>query len=230
MAPVNVDGSLGAFTTIASLPAGKFGHSSATESEFLYLFGGASAPGGASLNDVLSYEFGSAKKLGPMNTFVGPFPNRSHATVVTGGFLYQLGGVTPNPVMTSYRAAVDGDGLVGAFAATGSQLPSGRHQACAATTSGRVYVAGGIGVDAGYQNDVWVALVRDGGVLGPFSSAGTLPLALAPVCFIENGAFYIAGGRTGNTTATSQDLCRAHSTRRTTRQLCRGAATLGCGA
>lgn len=91
VAPINADGTLGAFTTTSNLGAGRDHLGSVALGGFLYAFGGRSAS--RVMNDV---EVAPINSDGTLGAFVATTPLPSarsgHASALSSGFLYVLGG------------------------------------------------------------------------------------------------------------------------------------------
>jgi len=147
VAPVNLDGTIGAWTAAAALPESVKCEAIAASGSHVYLIGGKSA--GVAKAFVLRAELA--------NGTVGPWQLATnldetvfdHAAVTANGFLYVIGGCASGNNMcnllldTVEVARINADGSLGTFTHTTS-LPMPRsHHTAAVSSRGDVYVLGG---------------------------------------------------------------------------------------
>jgi N-acetylneuraminic acid mutarotase len=101
-----------------------------------------------------------------------------HATVVSNGFIYVIGGMDSGGTYYGdvQYAALNSDGTVGTWASTNSIMIARRGHT-AVTYNGYIYVLGGVDATANYYNDVQYALICTGsnsGTGGCGATAGTV--------------------------------------------------------
>ena len=143
-APVNANGTVGAWTNTTPLPAARRTVRPAVWNDRLYLIGG---------NDGAAFQ--ATSYVAPLNAdgTVGawttttplPAPQTSHATVANNGYMYVVGGNTGSTCVTTVRyAPINANGTLGAWSTT-SALPAPRCGNVEAVTiaNGFMYAAGG---------------------------------------------------------------------------------------
>ena len=123
----NSDGSLGQFATVAGvkLQGGLFNHTNAVIGTYLYVIGGETLPSGG-----VEFFPGNVERatiladgsLGSFTTLSGiklRTPRASHSTIVSGNYLYALGGNASSSTTLSSieRATLSADGVPGSFRA-----------------------------------------------------------------------------------------------------------------
>jgi hypothetical protein len=146
-APINVDGTLGAWQTTTSLPEARGGLALVTVGSRLYAIGGRNSSG--HLNDVVMSSFNIDGTLAPW-VQVGTFATGREVpqAVVDSGFLYILGGITVvnggGKLDDVQVARVMDNGSLGPFVAT-TPLPSPRDSFGVYAVASEIYIVGGIG-------------------------------------------------------------------------------------
>lgn len=140
----------------------------------------------------------------PMATGTGASSSRlqiaryGHTSVVTGPFVYVLGGMDGvRPTSDVERASILPDGRLGDFASVaGLRLPLARAGHASAKVGDRLYVLGGRD-GASFLGSVEQAPIRPDGSLGPFApETGTwldTPRGL-PASVVLGGHLYVIGG------------------------------------
>lgn len=148
-APINADGSLGAFNVSGShLVVGRRNFTSAALGNYLYALGGTGSTG-----DLASVERASINSDGSLGAFETVSDvslvaaGFDQAFVLVGGNLYATGGLQNLvPSNTVQVATVDGDGNLGNFAAVpGLTLATARGTHTANVIGNELYVLGGLG-------------------------------------------------------------------------------------
>ncbi|MBI4564437.1 MAG: hypothetical protein HY716_07075, partial [Planctomycetes bacterium] len=152
VAPVNADGTVGAWSTTTALPSVRAAHSSVAYNGSVYVIGGSvtSDAISQSTNAVLVAPLFADGTVGTWSTST-PLPagRLLHASVAHDGFLYAIGGFTGTETEPSYIAysavlvtPLNADGTVGAWSAT-TALSSARGWLTSVLHNGFVYAIGG---------------------------------------------------------------------------------------
>jgi N-acetylneuraminic acid mutarotase len=195
-APINADGSLGAWTAAASLPAARRWHSCVVYDGRLYVIGGQ---GVVNWDTVYRAAINADGSLSAW-TLEGRLPaNRyGHTSVAYDGYLYILGGTNGTTATSDVLvAAINGDGSLGSFTITTSFATARYHHASVAY-GGNVYVIGGHSDVTSTLNDVQYAPIHADGSLGIWIS--TTPLGILGRekmgATVSRGYLYLSGGVT----------------------------------
>lgn len=205
-APVNADGTLGAWTPGPDLPQRVFAHASVAAAGHLYVIGGQQFTAGVGVgpsNKVYYAPVSSAGVIGAWNeTSPLPLPvfflNAAH----WNGRLYAMGGFKGDGLSAGvHSAALNADGTLSAWRAE-SSLPEAvyTHAAVAENT---VYVLGGIVNDGTeVRSTVLFAQIGADGVLGPWLETSPLPEPLANLgSIVTAGTVFVVGGFNGSETS-----------------------------
>ena len=203
-APVNADGTVGAWTYTAALPGDRFQLGVAVWNNFIY------ALGGAGNNDRHSSVFVAAidqsnGTLGAWTSTTSMIEKRQGLGVVAAnGYLYALGSTSEydKPGKTSVEyTKINSDGSLGAWVKT-TALPSAGEEVTALFDRGYIYAIGGAAA-----SDAVRARIKNDGSLGPWEGSGFNGfLAGSSGIANANGIVYSAGGTLdgNNGTATVQ--------------------------
>ena len=201
-APINADGTLGSWTTSASLP-GVLGLSTAiiTKSK-VYLLGG-SMDSSYSVSTVYYASINTDGTLGSWSTGTSLPGNFGWSqAAVTKNRVYLLGGWTSAAVPTVYTAPINADGTIGTWA-TGTSLPANLHWVQTFVTKNRVYVLGGWN-NTNVASGVYSAPINSDGTLGAWTTDASLPANNAvSQCIVVKNKIYLLGGRDTSTTMVS---------------------------
>jgi N-acetylneuraminic acid mutarotase len=128
-------------------------------------------------------------------------PRSNHASLVIGGYLYVLGGVSSSGSLNSVeRALINADGSLGRFVAVpGVTLATPRQGHTAVRIRDRLYVIGGFG--NGSLASVEYATVAEDGSLGPFtmiSDVGLMTARRNHTSAVIGNYLYVIGGVAAN--------------------------------
>lgn len=207
VAPINADGSLGAFSATTPLPAPRRGHTAVAASGFLQVMQGADATNtiqGSSFTAPFLADGG----LGAFVTETTPgIARQGHAGALFGTRSFVIGGRTASSISGNVaNATVAGLGSMGPF--QGGAAPvfdsPGRAAAAAVAHNGELYVLGGVN-GSGRPVSIRQATIGAEGVLSAFTTSATsLPgpregLAAA----VWRDRLYVAGGFDGALNQTS---------------------------
>jgi N-acetylneuraminic acid mutarotase len=152
-APLNTDGSVGSWTTSNnSLPQNSRLASAVTANGYLYYMGGDHlvdpVNGFVTLSTVYYAPVNVDGSVGTWSTSSNSLPAALYgaASVVVGGNVYELGGISNYLFQsTDYYASLNTDGSVGTWSTSSNPLPAARANVGAVTVNGYIYVVGGSG-------------------------------------------------------------------------------------
>lgn len=157
-APINADGTLGAWTTGPSLPDGLGWSQAIVTKQRVYLLGGWNENGGEqATNNIYTAAFDSNGVLGAWslsNYLLAP--NSQSCAIASKNFVYLIGGYNGTTAVGPVRRApINADGTIGAFV-NGTAMPAGFGQGKVFLTNGRIYLLGGWN-GTNYLNTVYTA-------------------------------------------------------------------------
>ena len=204
IAPIQADGSLGAFTAGPDLPAATGGATGEIIGGVVVVAGGQSRNGfrNTVYTSVVQPD-GSLAAWKPQGTM--PEPKMHAGSFAVGTHMYVLGGFSYDALKqasTIYddviATNVAPDGTVGSFSKVGTMPQPWTHMAVS-EAAGYVYLAGGLHGDP-YNNapvvqDVYRAQVAADGTVGGWTAMTKLPVGLAThSSFVYGGYLYEVGG------------------------------------
>lgn len=195
-APINADGTLGAWATATALP-GILGHSTAIVTKNrVYLLGGYN---GIYTATVYTAPINADGTLGTWvtGTSLPGVLGLSHG-VVTNNRVYLIGGYTGSVYSsTVYTAPINADGTLGAWA-TGTSLPVPVGSGTVIITKNRVYLLGGYNGST-YTSTVYTAPINSDGTLGAWTTAASLPGLLSQhQSIVTRNRVYLLSGYNGS--------------------------------
>lgn len=206
-APVNDNGTLGAWNTTTALPQSQLSHAVVASGGFLYAIAGNPGP---CVTTVRFAAINANGTIGAWNTTTALPQARCgivEAAAVANGRIYVAGGYDNNNVTNRvFYATINSGGGVGSWTASPSLLANAREYTAVEAVGGYLFVLGG---QAGLVTDVTASVeqaqIGADGSLGTFSAATPLPgprgyLASEAV----NGRIYILGGGTAISGGTPQ--------------------------
>lgn len=203
-APLNGNGTLGAFTSTSAFSTGRAGHGAVVWNGWLYLSGGSSGAG-AHYADLQRAAINADGSLGAF-TNLGSFSTArsSHTALVSNGYLYIIGGFNGVYLNDVQAAALQPNGALGSFSTSTLPAPA-RSQHASAAWNGRLYVTGGFRTSTpNYLDTVEYASVITNGAVPPFSATNALTAARSNHATVaSNGFLYLVGG---STTAAQNDV------------------------
>lgn len=191
-APINSDGTLGAWTQLGNLPTAILGARAVVTKNRVYLVGGASA-------SPLTYTaaINGDGTLGAWST--GPaFPENINfcSAFVTSNRLYAVGGNDFSSYSnhgTVYYAVIGNDGTLGAWVKDADMVDGISNAQCIVTKT-RVYIVGGSvnGVDS---SNAYSAVINADGSLGAWAANGNAPaIMIDAMVYVSNSTAYLIGG------------------------------------
>lgn len=203
IAPIQSDGSLGAFHDGGALPETAAGAAIAVVGRTVLVIGGFRSRGGFHLSSQTDVaQLGADGALGEWTE--GPEMSTTRfrgAAVAKGSNVYVVGGLMGNNTNNTERverAVVGADGVVGAWERM-PDLPEKRSHHGLVEAQGGLWVTGGLtGDPAGTHtdfDDVLFAPILEDGSLGEWAEVGTLPNVLVThSSFVVGDYLYVAGG------------------------------------
>ncbi len=200
-APIQPDGSVGAWVPTASFAAPRISFAAVVVGDRVYALGGNGI--GQNYTDVLVATFAANGSLGGWAALTPlPAPLTVHAAFATATHLYVVGGTrtgeAPNNLVTV--APINPDGTIGAWSAT-TPFTTGRGWHASLLIGGTVYLLGGTGPGGStYFGDAQVATVTASGAVGPWMPTMPLPGPRgASGAVAVGGRLYLVGGRDATT-------------------------------
>lgn len=226
-APVNGDGSLGAWQYTTSMPIAISGDNSnvalVAENGYMYVMGGGTNSGYNA--DVLFVPIGPNGTLGAWQYSLNTYgtPRVPGAAVAYNGRAYMFGGCDGSGCATGltdvqyagldaiprigyYSKLVDmtgnpGNGQLSRTSNTGSALPAAVGSAAAVAYDGYLYVLGGWNGSAPIDNTYYAKINTDGSI-GSWTPTTALPVNLTgQSAFAYNGYLYVLGGASAGVTS-----------------------------
>jgi hypothetical protein len=176
-APINSDGTLGAWTAGTNLPGALLGSQAIITKSRVYLLGGGQGRYDSSSTIVYTAPINSDGTLGTWTTDSNSLPGTLSYSqaIVTKSRVYLLGGWNGNAVSTVYTAPINSDGTIGSWA-VGTSLPGVLFSSQAVVTKSRVYLlGGGQGGWNSASTTVYTAPINSDGTLGTWTTGTSLP-------------------------------------------------------
>jgi N-acetylneuraminic acid mutarotase len=201
-APLNPDGSVGAWTTeLNALPVTLSNPATVVYNGYVYVMGGFD--GTNRYSAVYSAPLNPDGSVGAWTTELNPLPQvRSDLnSVVYNGQLYAIGGFDGTDVVsTVYSAPLNPDGSVGTWRTDANALPHKTAGATSVVYNGHVYFMGGSD-DFGFLSTIYSAPLKPDGSVGTWTTeSSALPQALFVAASVAyNGYVYVMGGYNGST-------------------------------
>ena len=195
-APINEDGTLGAWSTGPSLPGILYGSQAIVTKNRVYLLGGYN--GSAVVSTVYTAPINEDGTLGTWATGTSlPGTLLESQAIVTKNRVYLLGGFSGSAVVsTVYTAPINTDGTLGTWS-TGTNLPGVLYHSQAIVTKNRVYLLGGY--NGVYISTVYTAPINEDGTLGTWATGTSLPGTLSEShAIVTKNRVYLLGGQNVN--------------------------------
>ena len=192
-ATIDVNGNLGAFTSIANLPAARSGHQAFITKNTLYVVGGWTA--GVPANTVYVSTISATGGLGAFSTGTAlPISVSGHKVIYTKNKVYLIGGYNGTSWLnTVYSAPIASTGLIGAWSAD-TALPVTLGDTSAVVMGNKAYLIGGY-CNGNYSNMMLSADIDASGNLSAFTVMNKqLPTSLSNGnIFVVKNHIYVAG-------------------------------------
>lgn len=210
VAPVQGDGSLGAWVPATPLPQPKFHHTVVLHRGWLYALGGLETNTSVDAGWRARFADGKVGAWEPLPST--PEPRSHHSAVVVGDTLFVIGGLNGNPAgknvpLTSIIAAtIARDGSLGAWRQAGALEPALATHATTAA-NGVLWTVGGVEENARFSRSVWraessgglaaTAWTRDTtGLAEPSSHVHQMPVFAGRLYRVGGGARRAVHGQT----------------------------------
>ena len=202
-APINPDGTIGAWATAPTSLPGPLGHSQAVVTTNRVFMLGGQASGPSPTNVVYTALIAEDGTIGEWTTAVGTLYNslQNSQAIVTKDRIYLIGGrVSSSPAFGStsqwFTAPINPNGLIGAWSDGGS-IGLKIENACAIVNSNRVYVLGGSSdSDAASRVIKTTSIHANGNIVAWTDTPTLMPAAIREGhIVITNGKLHIIGGR-----------------------------------
>jgi N-acetylneuraminic acid mutarotase len=195
-APTDADGTVGAWSEVASLPAPRALSDLVADGRVLYAIGGAEA--GESRSTVYFGDVGADGTIDAWSaTAALPEPRKSHAAFAAHGFVYAIGGADQanQRAATAYVARIVEGGALGAWQEV-TPLPEPRAQAAGVYHGGFIYVIGGDADGKAPRTTVYYAPVDPAdGAIGAWREGSQLPEGrVRATAAADAGHLYLFGG------------------------------------
>ncbi len=200
-APLGLDGDVGAWSEVNSLPVKVLSHCAVSAGEYIFVIGGyVPGPTWTILDSVYSAKVNSDGTIGPWATLT-PLPEKlySHQAVLVDGHIFVLGGmnaVGAGDQSAVYSAKLKPDGSIENWIIQTS-LPKPLIGCSAVSLNGYLYILGGS--SGALQSSVYSIKVNaDGTFDGNWNTLTNMPKALDSFAAIgSNGYIFVTGGYGG---------------------------------
>lgn len=192
-APINSDGTLGAWVASANLPSTLTYSRAIVTNNRVYLIGGYSnIPGGVYTAPINSDgTLGIWTTVAPLPTTVGG-PN----IVVTNSRVYVLGGYIGNFTANVYSAPINSDGTLGAWVSD-TPIPQAITDGQSIVTSSAAYLLGGS--NDSFLSNVYMAPINQDGTLGTWRAITSMPMGITvSQAIVTSSRVYMLGGNVSN--------------------------------
>jgi hypothetical protein len=194
-APINADGTLGAWVAGTALPGIMSLSVALITKNRVYLIG-AYTDNSVQVSTVYTAVVNADGTLGTWTTGTSlPVALGWSSGFITRNRVYICGGNTAGSVSVStvYTASISSDGIIGTWT-TGPSLPQAGSGYSCIVTKNRVYLLGS------YQsNNIHTAVINDDGTIGNWTTSGSLPNLLAnSQALVTKNRVYLLGGYNGS--------------------------------
>lgn len=197
-APINSDGTLGAWVSSTSLPSQLMATCVFATKTKVFVLGGSNFTTPQSL--VYSASINSDGTLGSWNTETSlPSILVYSSVVVTKNRVYLVGGRVSGAYTSNvYTAPINIDGTIGSWSSAAS-LPGAIGASQVVTTKNRVYVLGGNDAVGNVVSTVYTAPINTDGTLGTWATGTSLPgPASISQAIVTSSKVYLLGRYTGS--------------------------------
>lgn len=197
-APINSDGTLGAWTTGTALPAVQSQAQCFIHKGYVYMCGGwnGSAYVATGIRAAINAD-GTLGGWSPTNVPSLPSNVAWGMTFLTKSRVYVVGGYDGAWKNTVYYAPLLADGSIGAWV-TDTVFPQIIQSAAVAVTKNRVYIIGGATASGTATSNVYYATINSDGSIGAWTLTTALPVGyFVAQSYVTKNRVYLIGGRTG---------------------------------
>ena len=199
-AQIDLNGTIGVWSTEANLPGGLSHSQSVVTSSKVYMLGGYN--GSAYTNVVYSAPIDGNGSIGPWTTEANlPVGLGASQSVVTNSKVYLFVGYNSSGYLTAVHSApIDVNGTIGVWSTETNNLPIGVSYSQAVATNSKVYLLGGHN-GSGQLNAVHSAPIDANGTIGIWGTETSLLEALRfSQAVMTKSRVYLLGGNNGSYT------------------------------
>lgn len=202
-APINADGSVGNFTSTASLSIGRNRFGLEMYKGYLYAIGGQIDSGGT---ETASVEYAKLLPTGGLDAWQQntalPATVKNSGTAIYNGYMYSISGnVATVRSRTAYYTTINngGNGATSTWTTGSSTFSNGRTRSAVVAYNGYIYTIGGKNASSFFNDVQYARLTSDGTVTGswaPTTSMSSFTSGRAGMsAFATNGYLYVLGGQ-----------------------------------
>ncbi len=210
-AKLNIDGTIGSWNTLNTMPALAYGHMSFAANGYLYVMGGFD--GTNVLSTAYSAPINGNGTIGTWQTLTATLPQLLYQSSATyyNGYAYVAGGDTLGTFLADsssvYSAAVKSDGTLGSWR-TLNVLPGARHGAALTAYNGYLYHLNGQSGGSTVSSTVFSAQISADGTIGAWTNLLVFPVlpSIGITAVAANGYLYTNGGIPGNVPLNSYSI------------------------
>ncbi len=189
-APINTNGTLGAWTATTSLPVGDSAASSVAYNGYVYEIGGNTTAA------VATVDYAPINADGTLGAWTAttslPVATKASTSVAYNGYIYEIGGYTSANTAAVYYAQINANGTIGSWTATTS-LPVATDYTSSVIYNGNLY-------DISLSQATYYAPVNSDGTLGTWNpTTGLATNTFKETAAVYNGYLYEIGGLQGST-------------------------------
>ena len=186
-APINADGTLGAWTTGPSLPAALAWTKTIVTKNRVYTFGGTN--GNAIISTIYTATINSDGTLNSWSVH-GTLPIALYHPYVAiiKDRVYIIGGSNAASLSSVYYASIDNNGVIGTFT-SGVFLPKGMSHGECFTTKNKIHIS--------FGREIWTSNINSDGSLGNWYKSASLPVDMGDTeCVITSSKIYLISSTT----------------------------------
>ncbi len=172
---INPNGTMGTWATTTALPAARAYTAAAVSAGYIYVLGGTpTGTGGVDTIYVGKQSSDGVITAWQISNVVLPDTLNAMSVVVSGGYLYVVGGTNGSPVSSVYYAQINGDGSLDGFQ-SGTALPTALANAQTVASNGYIYYIGGYNGTSAVSTVYYSAINASTGANGTWTSTTALP-------------------------------------------------------
>lgn len=194
-APLNNDGTVGAWQTTSSFTTPRATHAAAAMNDYMYIIGGRNSGGSPYYKDIQYARINNDGSLGAWASAGSNVYNGGQGVcmVAHNGYIYSLGGWDGSTDHVSVRYALqNSNGTIGAWQ-TAPDFTGARSNIQCLAYGDHLYMSGG--EDANGKNDVQLALINSNGSIGSWQFTQGYNSGRANHALVAyNGYMYVMGG------------------------------------
>ena len=195
-APINANGTIGAWATTSTFTTGRSNHCSVVYKGYLYVLGGYSSLGQA-LSDV---QYSPIDSPGTTNAFATTTTLSStrteHSVTAYNGYMYSTGGYNGSDTTEIRYASINASGTLGTWNTTTLALSAARRGHTAIAYNGKMYIIGGWNGSTYYNTVQYADIASNGNISGSWTSSTFATNGrYGHAALISKGYMYVVGGQ-----------------------------------